>query len=100
MTFIPATWCSCRGPRAASVQFAGRVIRVLPRVTYDGWCWIDGYVLGPGGGAVERRSLFVQLRGLIATATTPAPPRQRNTQRNRAAPSTPGVQITPKGVRL
>lgn len=55
---------------AASVQFAGsraltfRVIRVDPRITYDGWLWIDGYVLGPTGEATERRVIFVRRDGL------------------------------------
>ncbi|RAK35501.1 hypothetical protein B0I29_110257 [Actinoplanes lutulentus] len=55
---------------AASVQFAGarsltfRVIRVDPRITYDGWLWIDGYVLGPSGDATERRVIFVKRDGL------------------------------------
>ncbi|MDI6099184.1 hypothetical protein QLQ12_11300 [Actinoplanes sp. NEAU-A12] len=55
---------------AASVQFAGdraltfRVIRVDPRMTYDGWLWIDGYVLGPTGEATERRVIFVKRDGL------------------------------------
>jgi hypothetical protein len=55
---------------AASVQFAGnrslmfRVIRVDPRITYDGWLWIDGYVLGPTGDATERRVIFVKKDGL------------------------------------
>ena len=56
---------------AASVQFSGdraltfRVIRVDPRITYDGWLWIDGYVLGPTGDAVERRVIFVRKDGLV-----------------------------------
>lgn len=55
---------------AASVQFQGeraltfRVIRVDPRRTYDGWLWIDGYVLGPAGDALERRVIFVRREGL------------------------------------
>jgi len=55
---------------AASVQFQGdraltfRVIRVDTRRTYDGWLWIDGYVLGPGGDAIERRVIFVRQEGL------------------------------------
>jgi hypothetical protein len=55
---------------AASVQFDGeraltfRVIRVDSRRTYDGWLWIDGYVLGPRGDAVERRVIFVRHAGL------------------------------------
>lgn len=55
--------------RAASVQFLRpvpfRLIRVLPTTTYDGWCWLDGYELDPGGEAVERRRLFVQYQGVI-----------------------------------
>jgi hypothetical protein len=55
---------------AASVQFQGdraltfRVIRVDPRSTYDGWLWLDGYVLGPTGDAIERRVIFVRRDGL------------------------------------
>jgi len=55
---------------SASVQFQGdraltfRVIRVDPRRTYDGWLWIDGYVLGPSGDAIERRVIFVRREGL------------------------------------
>jgi len=60
---------------AASVQFQGeraitlRVIRVDPRMTYDGWLWIDGYVLGASGDAIERRVIFVRRDGLIRCAT-------------------------------
>lgn len=56
---------------AASVQFQGersltfRVIRVDPRVTYAGWLWLDGYVLGPSGDAIERRVIFVRREGLV-----------------------------------
>lgn len=56
---------------AASVQFEGersltfRVIRVDQRLTYAGWLWIDGYVLGPTGEAVSRRVIFVRRDGLI-----------------------------------
>lgn len=56
---------------AASVQFQGeraltfRVIRVDTRITYDGWLWIDGYVLGPDGDAIDRRVIFVKHAGLI-----------------------------------
>lgn len=56
---------------AASVQFQGdraltfRVIRVDPRLTYAGWLWIDGYVLGPDGDAIERRVIFVRCDGLV-----------------------------------
>ena len=54
----------------ASVQFQGkralrfRVIRVDPRETYDGWLWLEGYVLGPGGNALQRRRIFVRRDGL------------------------------------
>lgn len=56
--------------RAASVRFSGanafnfRVIRVDDKPTYDGWLRLEGYVLGPHGDAIERRSVFVQLAGL------------------------------------
>ena len=56
---------------AASVQFQGersltfRVIRVESRQTYQGWLWMDGYVLGPTGEAIERRLIFVRRAGLI-----------------------------------
>ena len=60
--------------RDASVQFTSmfnfRVIRVLPWATYDGWCWLEGYVLDPAGNAVERRRLFVQTTGLLHPART------------------------------
>jgi hypothetical protein len=54
----------------ASVQFAGsceltfRVIRVDMRSTYDGWIWLEGYVLGPAGNAIQRRRIFVRRDGL------------------------------------
>ena len=54
----------------ASVQFGGdraltfRVIRVDQRSTYDGWLWLDGYVIGPGGTAMQRRRIFVRRDGL------------------------------------
>lgn len=54
--------------RAASVQFSEpllfRVIRVHDWSTYDGWAWLDGYQLNSVGEAVERRSIFVQVKGL------------------------------------
>jgi hypothetical protein len=55
---------------AASVQFQGaraltfRVIRVDSRITYEGWLWLDGYVLGPSGDAIDRRLIFVRQNGL------------------------------------
>jgi hypothetical protein len=58
----------------ASVQFQGdcsltfRVIRVDPRSTYDGWLWLEGYVLGPAGNALQRRRIFVRPEGLRPAA--------------------------------
>ncbi|WP_250000426.1 hypothetical protein [Actinoplanes sp. M2I2] len=58
----------------ASVQFAGaralifRLIRVDPRSTYDGWLWLDGYVLSATGAAVQRRRVFVRQEGLRPAA--------------------------------
>lgn len=53
---------------AASVQFQRpvrlRVIRLLPLVTYVGWCWIRGYELDETGAALSERDLFVQITGL------------------------------------
>jgi hypothetical protein len=54
----------------ASVQFGAgraltfRVTRVDGRATYDGWIWLEGYVLGPDGAAVQRRRIFVRHEGL------------------------------------
>ncbi|MEU8374118.1 MULTISPECIES: hypothetical protein [unclassified Micromonospora] len=66
--------------RAASVQFVRpitvRVIRVLTDWhTYDGWVWVDAYVLDAAGDAVSRRTLFLQPSGagrLKAPVRTPA----------------------------
>ena len=58
----------------ASVQFDGpraltfRLIRVDTRSTYDGWLWLEGYVLGPAGAAVQRRRIFVRRDGLRLAA--------------------------------
>ncbi|WP_312034303.1 hypothetical protein [Actinoplanes sp. TBRC 11911] len=55
----------------ASVQFQGerafvfRVIRVDARSTYEGWIWLEGYVLGPAGAALQRRRIFVRRDGLV-----------------------------------
>lgn len=60
------------GPEC-SVQFVHpilfRLIRRLDWTTYDGWLWLDGYVLDKRGDAVARRSIFVLEAGL-----TVAPP--------------------------
>ena len=66
--------------RSASVQFRVpmmfRVIRVHDWETPDGWAWLDGYQLDSAGDAVERRSIFVLLRGLqrVEPAARPASP--------------------------
>ncbi|WP_405091865.1 hypothetical protein OG767_01770 [Micromonospora sp. NBC_01392] len=73
--------------RAASPQFARpiavRVIRTLEWPTFDGWCWLDGYQLGPDGSAVARRELFVQLAGvrLLTAPTIPSPARRAPSRR-------------------
>jgi len=68
--------------RDASVQFREpmlfRVIRVHDWPTYDGWAWLDGYQLNAAGDAVERRSIFVQVKGL-QPGDVSAPVRQRAT---------------------
>ncbi|ADL48490.1 hypothetical protein [Micromonospora aurantiaca (nom. illeg.)] len=69
--------------RSASPQFAHpitlRVIRELEWSTFDGWRWVDGYQLGPDGGATARRSLYVRadgVRKLDAPPRRPAAPRR------------------------
>jgi hypothetical protein len=65
---LPRSGDVLRVTTAASVQFTQpmlfRVIRVHDWQTYDGWVWLDGYQLNAAGDAVERRSIFVQLKGL------------------------------------
>ena len=65
---LPKSGDVLRVTRAASVQFVEpllfRVIRVHDWPTYDGWVWLDGYQLNAAGDAVERRSIFVQIKGL------------------------------------
>lgn len=78
--------------REASVQFASqpiyfRVIRVHDWPTYDGWVWLDGYELNSLGEAVDRRSIFVQLRGLRPLRTA-APVRRPRIPARRAATTT------------
>lgn len=80
---LPKSGDVLRVTRAASVQFNEpllfRVIRVHNWSTYDGWAWLDGYQLNSAGEAVERRSIFVQVRGLQRTylAQSLATPRPR-----------------------
>jgi hypothetical protein len=71
---LPAAGQVVRVGADASIQFQGsreitfRVIRVDSRPTYDGWLWLDGYVLDAVGNAVERRTIFVRREGLHATS--------------------------------
>jgi hypothetical protein len=59
----------------ASVQFQGdramtfQVIRVDRRPTYDGWLWLEGYVLNNRRRAVQRRRIFVRQSGLFLSAS-------------------------------
>ena len=56
---------------AAGVQFASdrgfafRVIRPHDWDTYTGYVWLDGYQLNTAGAAVQRRSIFVWIGGLL-----------------------------------
>jgi hypothetical protein len=56
----------------ASIQFQGsraltfQVLRVDQRTTYDGWLWMEGFVLDARGRPVERRTIFVRRDGLHA----------------------------------
>lgn len=67
---VPSAGQVVRVGAEASIQFGGsraltfRVIRVDPRPTYEGWLWIEGYVLDGLGNAVERRQIFVRRDGL------------------------------------
>jgi hypothetical protein len=40
------------------------VIRALGWETYDGWTWLDGYVLDENGEAALRRTIFVLIGGV------------------------------------
>ncbi|MFC7529081.1 hypothetical protein [Actinoplanes sp. GCM10030250] len=78
----------------ASVQFSGdrgllfRIIRVDPRVTYDGWIWLEGYVVGPAGNALQRRRIFVRRDGLRPVMLNRGPDaRPQATARNRPRPA-------------
>jgi hypothetical protein len=76
---VPHSGDVLRVTRAASVQFASpmlfRVIRVHDWQTYEGWTWLDGYQLNSAGEAVERRSIFVQVKGLVPAKLAPLRPR-------------------------
>jgi hypothetical protein len=73
---LPRAGDVLRVTKAASVQFLEpmlfRVIRVHDWPTYDGWAWLDGYQLNGAGDAVERRSIFVQFKGLQPGYVGPA----------------------------
>lgn len=83
---LPRSGDVLRVTRTASVQFGKpimfRVIRVQDWQTADGWAWLDGYQLDSSGDAVERRSIYVQLRGL-----------------QRAQPATPFITSRPGPTR-
>jgi len=61
----------------ASIQFQGsraltfQVIRVDKRTTYDGWLWMEGFVLDPRGKPIERRTIFVRRDGLHLAGQRP-----------------------------
>lgn len=86
-----------RVDRRASVQFAEdralifRVISVRAEQTYDGWCWLAGYVLDPTSGqASDRREIFVQRAGLRPARAQPTPAhtlRPRSTVPHRGQPA-------------
>jgi hypothetical protein len=82
---LPRSGDVVRVTRAASVQFVEpmlfRVIRVHDWPTYEGWAWLDGYQLNSIGDAIARRSIFVQLAGLMPgrVGVVPAQNRSRTT---------------------
>jgi hypothetical protein len=79
----------------ASVQFRYpflyRVIRPLDLTTYDGWIWLDGYQLDGNEVARLRRSIFVQLAGIVYVHRPHRPrrptSRTANAHRGRWAPA-------------
>ncbi len=53
-------------PQFASGRgFALRVTKVDERSSVDGWVWLSGYQLDRSGQAVERRTVFVRLAGVV-----------------------------------
>ena len=78
---LPRAGDVIRVTKDASVQFIHpllfRVIRVHDWPTYDGWAWLDGYELNAAGDAVERRSIFVQVKGLQPGRIGPSVPAMR-----------------------
>ncbi|MFY1688046.1 hypothetical protein [Plantactinospora sp. WMMB782] len=77
MTALPQVGHLVRIDGRASVQFAGdrallmRVVRLDPRPTYYGWCWLTGHVLDLSGEAIQRRDVYVQVAGLRRVADLP-----------------------------
>jgi hypothetical protein len=71
---------------AASPQFSDdrpltvRLIRIHDWATYEGWRWLDCYVLNEAGDAVDRRSLFVSLAGLRRLPVSSFPRRRRGSK--------------------
>nr|WP_309244386.1 hypothetical protein [Micromonospora parastrephiae] len=63
--------------RSASPQFVVpirfRLIRILDRVTYDGWAWLDGYQVNRSGQAIARREIYVQPANLRKLTDAPSP---------------------------
>lgn len=103
---MPATGSTWLVSDRASVQFGitiiFRVIRVHDWTTYDGWCWLDGYELNREGVAVDRRSIFVRLSGLIPPVVGPSSkgPRRssaRSARRATAAPKPTAAAETTRG---
>jgi hypothetical protein len=95
---LPRSGDVLRVTRDASVQFSQpmlfRVIRVHDWQTYDGWAWLEGYQLNAAGDAIERRSIFVQLKGLQPGYLS----RTRNAGRNAGpAGQAPGATVGPAG---
>ncbi|MFI6227088.1 hypothetical protein ACIBCR_07165 [Micromonospora echinospora] len=89
---------------AASVQFTVRpivfrLIRVLDRVTFDGWIWLDGYQLDARGDAVARRSIFVQPAGLRRLTEVSAPRPRRTPNSGRYAPTGTARPVRPAAGR-
>jgi hypothetical protein len=56
------------GPAASPVfaePFRLRLHAVVDRPTPKGWCLLDGHVLDELGNGVRRRTVLVQVRGLV-----------------------------------
>lgn len=87
--------------RRASVQFTTpflfRVISVIPRETYYGWVWLEGYQLDGAGTATSRRAIFVMRAGLRPGRARQAPSASRPNPAGNATPHRPrGHQPPPR----